>query len=175
MISNTLFDVTTIKNLTPFQKSRGKTMDPLLRGVCEQYIDSMLEEGRIERIKNLVISLDLPAKEQIDTALGFFLGNIYSKIDDHYIKMNNRLPNDAELTDYHHILQRRSKEISDIFIESYEYSDKTPRVKKRKVKRKKGEEPENSIDPDEEELEELRRSLSNGRMPETILGIPTSN
>ena len=149
-------------------------MDPLLRGVCEQYIDSMLEKDRIDRIKNLVISLDLPAKEQIDTALGFFLGNIYSKIDDHYIKMYNRLPNDMELTDYHHILQRRAKEISDVFVETYENSEKPPKVKKRKVKRKKGDKVEEPIDPDEEELEELRRSLSNGQMPETILGIPTS-
>jgi len=150
-------------------------MDPLLRGVCEQYIDSMLEEDRIDRIKNLVISLDLPAKEQVDTALGFFLGNIYSKIDDHYIKMYNRLPNDMELTDYHQILQRRSKEISEVFIETYENTEKPPKVKKRKVKRKKDDKAEDPIDPDEEELEELRLSLSNGQMPETILGIPTSS
>ena len=150
-------------------------MDPLLRGVCEQYIDSMLEEDRIERIKNLVISLDLPAKEGIDTVLGFFLGNIYSKIDDHYIKMYNRLPNDVELTDYHKILQRRSKEISDIFVETYESSDKPPKVMKRKVKRKKVNDPESPLDPDEEDLEELRRSLSKEQIPETILGIPTSN
>jgi len=150
-------------------------MDPLLRGVCEQYIDSMLEEDRIERIKNLVISLDLPAKEGIDSVLGFFLGNIYSKIDDHYIKMYNRLPNDVELTDYHKILQRRSKEISDIFVETYESSDKPPKVMKRKVKRKKVNDPESPLDPDEEDLEELRRSLSKGQIPETILGIPTSN
>ena len=150
-------------------------MDPLLRGVCEQYIDSMLEEDRIERIKNLVISLDLPAKEGIDTVLGFFLGNIYSKIDDHYIKMYNRLPNDVELTDYHKILQRRSKEISDIFVETYESSDKPPKVMKRKVKRKKVKNPESPLDPDEEDLEELRRSLFKGQIPETILGIPTSN
>ena len=150
-------------------------MDPLLRGVCEQYIDSMLEEDRIERIKNLVISLDLPAKEGIDTVLGFFLGNIYSKIDDHYIKMYNRLPNDVELTDYHKILQRRSKEISDIFVETYESSDKPPKVMKRKVKGKKVKNPESPLDPDEEDLEELRRSLSKEQIPETILGIPTSN
>ena len=150
-------------------------MDPLLRGVCEQYIDSMLEEDRIERIKNLVISLDLPAKEGIDTVLGFFLGNIYSKIDDHYIKMYNRFPNDVELTDYHKILQRRSKEISDIFVETYESSDKPPKVMKRKVKGKKVKNPESPLDPDEEDLEELKRSLSKGQIPETILGIPTSN
>ena len=149
-------------------------MDPLLRGVCEQYIDSMLEKDRIDRIKNLVISLDLPAKEQIDTALGFFLGNIYSKIDDHYIKMYNRLPNDMELTDYHLILQRRAKEISDVFVDTYENSEKPPKVKKRKVKRKKEDKAEEPVDPDEAELEELRLSLSNGQVPETILGIPTS-
>ena len=142
----------------------------------ELYLKDLFKEHlKWVAAKNLD-TLNLSVEEHIDAALGFFFGSIYSKIDDHYVKMYNRFPNDTELTEYHIILQRRSKEISGIFIEKYENSDKPPLVKKRKVKRKTSEDDsEYSIDADEKEIEELKMSFANGRMPETILGIPTRN
>lgn len=90
-------------------------MDPLLRGVCEQYIDSMLREGEIEKIRRLVDLLDLPIASKMDASLGVFIGAIYSQLDAHYLKMYNRLPKKEEVEDYHGILRRRASEIKSKF------------------------------------------------------------
>ncbi len=90
-------------------------MDPLLRGVCEQCIDSMLEDGEIERIMNIVTLLDLPVASREDAALGAFMGTIYSQLDSHYLKMYNRPPKRDEIEEYHSILRRRAFEIKSRF------------------------------------------------------------
>lgn len=90
-------------------------MDPLLRGVCEQCIDSMLEEGEIERIMNIVNMLDLPVASREDAALGAFMGTMYSQLDAHYLKMYNRPPKRDEIEEYHSILRRRAHEIKSKF------------------------------------------------------------
>jgi len=90
-------------------------MDPLLRGVCEQCIDSMLEEGEIERIMNIVNMLDLPVASREDATLGAFMGTMYSQLDAHYLKMYNRPPKMDEIEEYHSILRRRAQEIKSKF------------------------------------------------------------
>jgi hypothetical protein len=95
--------------------SKGVTMDPLLRGVCEQCIDFMLEEGEIERIMNIVNMLDLPVASREDAALGAFMGTMYSQLDAHYLKMYNRPPKRDEIEEYHGILRRRAHEIKSKF------------------------------------------------------------
>jgi len=159
-------------------------MDPLLRGVCEQYIDSMLEEDKIKKIKSIVKRLGLPVESKQDASLGFFLGSIYSKIDDHYLRMYNRLPRKEEMKDYHDILVRRSQEISEQFSAepaktAKPAKEKTSKAKIQKVKRrvkvnsKKKKKPKN---PDDEELEDLRLSLARGNQPPpNILGIPVKS
>lgn len=98
-------------------------MDPLLRGVCEQYIDCKLADGEIEKIKALLERLDLPTKSREDAALGVFLGIIYSQIDNHYMLMYNRFPSESEVEDYNRILQRRAPEIRARFMEWPEGSE----------------------------------------------------
>jgi len=98
-------------------------LDPLLRGVCEQYIDCKLADGEIEKIKALLERLDLPTKSREDAALGVFLGIIYSQIDNHYMLMYNRFPSESEVEDYNRILQRRAPEIRARFMEWPEGSE----------------------------------------------------
>lgn len=91
-------------------------MEPLLRGVCEQCIDSMLEEGEIDRIMNIIYMLNLPVASMEDAALGAFMGTIYSQLDAHYLKMYNRPPKRQEIEEYHGILRRRAQEIKSKFM-----------------------------------------------------------
>jgi len=98
-------------------------LDPLLRGVCEQYIDYKLADGEIEKIKALLERLDLPTKSREDAALCVFLGIIYSQIDNHYMLMYNRFPSESEVEDYNRILQRRATEIRTRFMEGPEGSE----------------------------------------------------
>ena len=152
-------------------------MDPLLRGVCEKYIDSMLEEDQIKKIKIIFKRLRLPVASKQDASLGFFLGSIYSKIDDHYLRMYNRLPKKEELKDYNEILVRRSAEISELF--SAEPEKKTATSTKQKVKRRvkvNSKKQKKAADLDDKEREELRLSFANDRQPPSnILGIPVKS
>lgn len=86
-------------------------MDPLLRGVCEQYIDMKLEDSEIEKVSKLVDTFDLPAASKEDVSLGIFIGSIYSQLNTHHLKMYNRLPKKEDIEIYHQILQRRAGEI----------------------------------------------------------------
>ena len=153
-------------------------MDPLLRGVCEKYIDSMLEEDQIKKIKLIVKRLNLPVASKQDASLGFFIGSIYSKIDDHYLRMYNRLPKKEELKDYHEILVRRSTEMSELF-SAEPGKNKTTKATKQKVKRRvkvNSKKPKKAADQDEKELEELRLSFArDGQPPPSILGIPVKS
>jgi hypothetical protein len=156
-------------------------MDPLLRGICEQYIDSMLKEDQIKKIKSLVKKLKLPVESTGDASLGFFLGSIYSRIDDHYLRMYNRLPKKEEMKDYQDILVRRSKEISEKFHEPSRSTkaSKLSNSKKQKITRRVKVNSRNKKKPvnlEEKELEELRRSFAQGTQPpSSILGIPVKS
>jgi hypothetical protein len=90
--------------------------------VCEQYIDSKLEDGEIEKIKRLVDILNLSVSSKEDASLGVFIGSIYSQFDINYLKMYNKLPEKDDIEDYHRILRRRSHEIRVKFS-----SQKTPK------------------------------------------------
>lgn len=90
-------------------------MDPLLRGVCEQYIDMKLEEKEIEKVRQLVDTLDLPVASKNDVSLGIFIGAIYSQLNIHHLKMYNRSPKKEDVEDYYSILRRRSEEIKSKF------------------------------------------------------------
>ncbi|EMR73171.1 hypothetical protein MCGE09_00008 [Thaumarchaeota archaeon SCGC AB-539-E09] len=90
-------------------------MDPLLRGVCEQYIDNKLEGDEVRKIRKLVDILDIPFSSKEDVALGLFMGTIFSYIHNHYMSMYNRQPKKNEILEYHHILRRRADEIKSMF------------------------------------------------------------
>jgi hypothetical protein len=90
-------------------------MDPLLRGVCELYIDMKLEDSEIEKIRKLAEMLDLPVASKEDVSLGIFMGTVYSQLNIHYLKMYNRLPKKEDVDSYHQILQRRAEEIKSHF------------------------------------------------------------
>ncbi len=90
-------------------------MDPLLRGVCEQYIDLRLEDKEIEKVRKLVDTLDLSVASKEDVSLGIFIGTIYSQLNIHHLKMYNRPPKKEDVEDYYAILRRRSEEIKSKF------------------------------------------------------------
>lgn len=111
--------ITTINIMAPSsdQARNGERglMDPLLRGVCELYIDMKLEDSEIEKIRKLAEMLDLPVASKEDVSLGIFMGTVYSQLNVHYLKMYNRLPKKEDVDSYHQILQRRAEEIKSHF------------------------------------------------------------
>jgi hypothetical protein len=86
-------------------------VDPLLRGLCEQHIDEKLAEGEIQNIRGLVEVLEIPATAIEDTSFGLFLGTVFSYLNNHCIKLYNRLPRGDEIDEYYQILRRRAPEI----------------------------------------------------------------
>ena len=86
-------------------------MDPLLRGLCEQYIDKKLESDEIHEVKALMNSLELPVDSKKETSFGFLLGSVYSQLYIHCLNMYNRVPNEEEIENYHMILRRRATEM----------------------------------------------------------------
>ena len=49
---------------------QGMPMDPFVRGVIEQYIDRMLLEDEMQKVRDLVAIMDLPEASQEEMALG---------------------------------------------------------------------------------------------------------
>jgi hypothetical protein len=92
-------------------------MDPLLRGLCEQYIDKKLEPNEIHEVKALITMLDLPVSSEKETSFGFLLGSVYSQLYIHCLNMYNRVPNEDEIENYHLILRRRATEMLSKFEE----------------------------------------------------------
>jgi len=144
-------------------------LDPLLRGVCEQYIDSMLDEKEIQKISTLVDLLDLPEASREDVSLGLFVGTIYTHINDHYKNMYNRPPKKGEMEEYNLILRRRAEEIKSRFRLVHEKPEPelTPE-----------EEPEEQLaeEHDEEPTDDMKFSFDTNepKQPKNnILGIPT--
>jgi hypothetical protein len=90
-------------------------MDPFVRGVIEQYIDRMLLEDEMQKIRDLVAIMDLPGASKEEIALGAFLGTIYSYANEHFLKMYNRHPDDSELQEYLSIMQNRASEFKSKF------------------------------------------------------------
>jgi len=107
--------IITIYIIAPSSVRPGKrekvSMDPLLRGLCEQHIDEKLAEGEIRKILGLVEVLDIPAAALEDTLFGLFIAAVYSYLDNHCIKLYNRFPKRDEIDEYHRILRRRTPEI----------------------------------------------------------------
>lgn len=112
-------------------------IDPLLRGVCEQFIDTKLEDGEIKKIKDFVEDLNLSVEAKGGASLGMFYGLVFSQIDDHYLKIYNRWPKKEELKDYYDILQRRAPEIRSKF-RTAKQKKKTVKNNGAKKKKKKG-------------------------------------
>lgn len=107
--------ITTLYNIASFptvsKKGEVHTMDPLLRGLCEQHIDKKLSMGDIQDIMDLVETLDILVTSKEDAALGLFLGTIYNQLSSHCLKLYDRPPERNEIQDYNLILKRRSSEI----------------------------------------------------------------
>jgi hypothetical protein len=93
-------------------------MDPLLRGLCEQYIDKKLDSDEIHEVKALMNSLELPVDSKKETSFGFLLGSVYSQLYIHCLNMYNRVPNEEEIENYHMILRRRAAEMLSKFEEN---------------------------------------------------------
>ncbi|UCD43979.1 MAG: hypothetical protein JSV27_07445 [Candidatus Bathyarchaeota archaeon] len=144
-------------------------MDPLLRGVCEQYIDSILDEKEIRKIRTLVDLLDLPETSREEISLGLFVGTIYAHINDHYRNMYNRPPNKDEIEEYNQILRRRAEEIKSRFrlVDDKSEPESTP-------EKQPGE--QSAEEHDEESADEMKFSFDTKepKQPKNnILGIPT--
>jgi hypothetical protein len=149
-------------------------MDPLLRGVCEQFIDTKLKDGEIKKIKDFIEALDLPIEAKGGASLGMFYGLVFSQIDDHYLKIYNRWPNKEELEDYHEILQRRAPEIrskfSRVIQKKKTVKNNGTKKKKKKAVTKKGKTKETKPSGDEK----FSFDTNSKKPPITnILGIPT--
>lgn len=95
------------------------SMDPLLRGLCEQHIDQKLYGNEIQDISDLVDVLDLPVSSKEDAVLGMFLGTIYKQLSNQCMKVYDRSPEREEILDYHLILKRRSREVKSKITELY--------------------------------------------------------
>lgn len=112
-------------------------MDPFVRGVIEQYIDRMLLEDEMQKVRDLVAIMDLPETSQEEMALGVFLGTVYSYANEHFLKTYNRYPDDSELEEYRLIMQNRAQEFKSKFqlepqiqepVEPEEISEEEPEV-----------------------------------------------
>ena len=116
---------------------QGIPMDPFVRGVIEQYIDRMLLEDEMQKVRDLVAIMDLPEASQEEMALGVFLGTVYSYANEHFLKTYNRYPDDSELEEYRLIMQNRAQEFKSKFqlepqiqepVEPEEISEEEPEV-----------------------------------------------
>ena len=145
------------------------TMDPIMRGVFEKHIDDMLEEEEIQRVKELIFLMDLPAASHEDAALGVFLGIVYSNAKEHFLRMYNRLPEESEMDEYRLILQRRAPEFKLQFLLE-------PQVEETEDSEAHTEETEEAEEDEQEpEATDIKFSFDSKseRAPvTTILGIP---
>ena len=141
-------------------------MDPLLRGVCEQYIDNKLEGEEVRKVRDLVDTFDLPSSSKEDVALGLFIGTIFAYIHSHYMSMYNRKPKKNEILEYHRILRRRADEIKTMFNVGFQ-NKWEPDIEIV---------PENKTEEAPPENDEIFSFDSNSRSQpvSNILGIPTS-
>lgn len=148
-------------------------MDPLLRGVCEQYIDSKLEGEEVRKVRDLVDTFDLPSSSNEDVALGLFIGTIFAYIHSHYMGMYNRKPKKNEILEYQRILRRRADEIKSKF--NVGFQNKWEPDLEIVPENSSDEAPPEDVD-EKEENDEIFSFDSNSRnQPESnILGIPTS-
>ena len=142
-------------------------MDPFVRGVIEQYIDRMLLEDEMQKVRDLVAIMDLPETSQKEIALGVFLGNVYSYANEHFLKTYHRYPDDSELDEYRLIMQNRATE----FKSKFQLEPKTQEP----VEPEETAEDE-SEDTAEEPQEEVKKfsfdSKADKEPVTTILGIP---
>ncbi len=148
-------------------------MDPLLRGVCEQYIDNKLEDEEVRKVRDLVDTFDLPSSSKEDVALGLFIGTIFAHIHSHYMSMYNRKPKKNEILEYHRILRRRADEIKSMFNVGFQnkWEPDIEIVPEKKIE----EAPPEDVDEKEENDEIFSfDSNSHSQPASNILGIPTS-
>jgi len=93
------------------------TLDPLLRGLCELKIEEKLTDIKIDTITKLIDRLELGANTKEDAAFMIFLGTIYDELNNQCLKVYERLPNDEEISSFHHLLKKRFEEIKKKFSE----------------------------------------------------------
>ena len=87
------------------------TMDPLLRGLCEQKKDEKLFTEEFETIKEFVETIDLVINSKENYEIMFFLGTVYDELVTQCMKVYDRSPNKNEKLIFHELLKRR---ISDV-------------------------------------------------------------
>ena len=138
-------------------------MDPFVRGVIEQYIDRMLLEDEMQKVRDLVAIMDLPKTSQEEMALGVFIGTVYSYANEHFLKTYNRYPDESELVEYRLIMQNRALEFKSKFrLETQIQEPKEPE-----------ESPEDEPEEPQEEDEKFSFDSKTDKEPiTTILGIP---
>jgi len=142
-------------------------MDPFVRGVIEQYIDRMLLEGEMQKVRDLVAIMDLPETSQGEIALGVFLGTVYSYANEHFLKTYHRYPDDSELNEYRLIMQNRATE----FKSKFQLEPAIPEpVEPEETSEDEPEEP--TDEPQEEDVKFSFDSKADREPVTTILGIP---
>jgi hypothetical protein len=85
-------------------------MDALLRGICEKYIDELIEPAQVSKLFNLVEILDIPNELRMNFVLGYLLGSLNSHLESYCLAILNRLPSNEEINSMHSILKRRMSE-----------------------------------------------------------------
>ena len=103
------------------------TMDPLLRGLCEQKIDEKLFSEELETIKEFVETIDLEVNSKENYEIVFFLGTVYDELVTQCMSVYNRSPNENEKLIFHELLKRRISDVRAMFRERDE-----PKIDERK-------------------------------------------
>jgi hypothetical protein len=86
-------------------------LDPYLRGVSEQFIDTHLEEKELQNMSAIVDIFALGIKNKVDANIGFFLGYAYSELLMQFLILYNRLPTKDETANFFNLLKRRYPEV----------------------------------------------------------------
>jgi hypothetical protein len=141
-------------------------MDPFVRGVIEQYIDRMLLEDELQKVRDLVAIMDLPETSQGEVAIGVFLGNVYSYANEHFLKTYHRYPDDSELDEYRLIMQNRAT----VFKSKFQLESKTQEPVE--PEETPEDEPEETTEEPQEERKFSFDSKADREPVTTILGIP---
>ena len=86
-------------------------MEPLIRGLFERFVDSLLIETELKKLIELVVYFKPTIKSEEDAAFGFLIGYAWGQLNLICRTMNKREPTEEEIGGSFEILIRRSEDI----------------------------------------------------------------